>query len=231
MFSSAHARRCGERFKSPSERNGSRSWGDFEEWLISIGNGSAHHEPPNNKSSNHFDPHFLQHAVNGRDESIDVARENTSDGTDAKRVRPADFARINDKALVAEQPVKSVEGERVSVRIVKRGDDGTLDRRIEIRTKAELFHPLHQRLLVPPVTLAAFRDAAFVLQFLHRLLEGEERMRRGRVAELAVLVEPLELIEQVEAETARVTFAGKQRIPTADDERKTGHALDAFIRR
>ena len=52
-----------------------------------------------------------------------------------------------------------------------------------------------------------------------------------RVTELAVFVESLELIEQVEAETARVTFAGEQCLAAADDERKTGHAFDALVRR
>ena len=83
--------------------------------------------------------------------------------------------------------------------------------------------------MVSPVARPSSRDTAFVLQFFHRLLEGEDRMRWRRVAELAVFVESLELIEQIEAETARVTFAGEQRIPTANDERKTGHALEALV--
>src|SRR5213592_3987995 len=80
---------------------------------------STHHEPPNNEASNHFDPHFVQHAANCRHEGIDVARENPSDGTDAERVRPADFARINDKTPVAKPTVKSVEGETLAVRVGK----------------------------------------------------------------------------------------------------------------
>src|ERR1051325_518757 len=56
-------------------------------------------------------------------------------------------------------------------------------------------------------------------------------MGGGGVRKLPVFLDPLELIQQVEAETPRVTLAGQQGSASANHEGKTRNAFDALVRR
>src|SRR6266700_1680630 len=110
-------------------------------------------------------------------------------------------------------------------------DDVALDFRIEIGAETEFSHSPDQQIMVVSVTRAARQDASFLLQLLERLREGKNRMSGWRVAKLAVFFKALELPEQVEAETSRVTLAGHQGVAPADHKGESGHTLDALVRR
>ena len=62
------------------------------------------------------------------------------------------------------------------------------------------------------------------------LLEGEDCVRRGSEAELAVVLKPAPLGMEVEAYSAGVVFASEQSISVRDDEGEAGDAFNALVR-
>ena len=63
--------------------------------------------------------------------------------------------------------------------------------------------------MVSLVARCAPSDAPFLIKLLQSLFEGEDGVCGRRVAELSVLFEAFELVDQVKAETPRVTVARK----------------------
>jgi len=153
-----------------------------------------------------------------------------ADRADAECVHLSELARIDNKTPVAEAAIEQFERKLRIGRVVKSSNDVTLHLRIEKKAEAELCHAFDQHLIIASITRGARENSAFLFQFLQRLVECQDNMRRGRVTELAVLVEALQLREEIEAEAARGTLCCHEVGAAAKDEGKTGHALDAFVR-
>src|SRR5439155_22692000 len=109
----------------------------------------------------------------------------------------------DDEPLVAQSAVECVEAEPRMVGKVERSDDKALHLRVEVGAKSKRGHSVDQHVVIAPVTRAARHHASFLLELLQGLLERKNGMRGRGIAKLAVLFQSLELIEQVEAETAR----------------------------
>ena len=69
--------------------------------------------------------------------------------------------------------------------------------------------------MVGGVAGGAAGDAAFGVELVEGLLEGEDGVRRRREAELAVVLEAAPLGVEVEAYGASVAFAGEEGISLA----------------
>src|SRR5262245_43241983 len=176
------------------------------------------------------DGHFLERLADSPQQRAHVRFEDAPDRTDAKRVGLTDLAWINDEALLSQPPVELRESELRIVRKAERRNDVTLHFRIEINTKAKPPHSRDENFMVAPVARAACGHAAFKVEFLEGFLEGKNRMCRRRVAELAVLLEALPLIEQIQAEAAGKSLTCEQSNAPANYKRKTRYSLNAFVR-
>src|ERR1035441_5633720 len=95
--------------------------------------------------------------------------------------------------------------------------------------ETQLSHSGQEHLMIFAVAGAARHDAALLFQFFERLIEGQQGVGGRREAELAVFLKPLELAEQVEAQTAGKTTTGREDIPAAQDETEAGHAFEALV--
>src|SRR3990167_6443142 len=98
-------------------------------------------------------------------------------------------------------------------------------------SKSKRAHAGEQCRVVRAVAVAARGDAALGVQLAQRLVEGEQRVRRRREAELAVLLEATPLTEQVQAQAAPAALRRQQRLAAGDDAREPRYALDALVRR
>jgi hypothetical protein len=141
-------------------------------------------------------------------EGAHVGREQPSDGTDAEGVGLGQFARVDDKARIAEPAIEGEEIEAGEVPIEESGDDAALDGWIEERTESQGPHALHEDAMVLLVTGEAGGKAALELEFAQGLFEGEQGMRGGCESELFVCIEAFELAEEVEAQAAGEAGAG-----------------------
>ena len=93
---------------------------------------------------------------------------------------------------------------------MERRDDVALSLPGKVRAEAHRLHAVEEGALVGGVARGTAGDAAFSVELGERLLEGEDGVRRGREAELAVVLEAAPLGVEVEAYGARVAFAVRE---------------------
>ena len=71
--------------------------------------------------------------------------------------------------------------------------------------------------------------SSLILQLRNGLLQRQPDVRGRREAELRRRLERLELVDQIETETARDALALEQRLATTDDEGETGNPFQALV--
>ena len=124
-----------------------------------------------------------------------VAFEEMSDVTDAKAIGVCNFAGVDHKSFAIQARVKLVKLKTRMIRVVESGDDCALQFAWQVLIKSHLTHPGDKRFVIDTVPGGSAPDSAFGLQLAERLLEGQDRVRWRREAELSVSFQPLPLCE------------------------------------
>ena len=85
--------------------------------------------------------------------------------------------------------------------------------------------------MVPSVTCAARHHPTFPFHLVECLAEGQNRVRRRSVTELAILLKALKLTQKVQAQTPSIALASNELLPPAKNEGKARNSLNAFVGR
>mmetsp|Transcript_92769 Transcript_92769/g.276734 ORF Transcript_92769/g.276734 Transcript_92769/m.276734 type:complete len:275 (+) Transcript_92769:501-1325(+) len=97
--------------------------------------------------------------------------------------------------------------------------------------EAHLGHPRLQRCEVRGVARQPSLGAALRLVLEQRLLEGQERVRGRREAELPVALHGLPLLQDVQRHAPRVRALPLETLPAAEDEAEARNALQVLVGR
>src|SRR5262245_12043433 len=176
-------------------------------------------------------PHLAQHGSDGGEERGHVGDEEAPDVADAEAIGLGDLAGVDQEAARREAAVEVGEVEPRVPRVEERADDRARVLARDEGAEAEGLHPAAECLVIGAVARAAGRDATLELELDQRLAQREQRVRRRREAELAVLLEAAPLRVEVERERPRPALEPLQRAPPRDHEGEARDALEALVRR
>src|SRR5690242_8471652 len=112
---------------------------------------------------------------------------------------------------------------------MERSNDETLYRGLQVWHQSKLGHALAKNLVVGAITPTATLHATLSVKFFERLVKPQNRVSRRCVPELAVFLEAFKLINEVQAQAARLTGASCERFAPAQHETKPGYAFQTFV--
>src|SRR5208337_88206 len=110
-------------------------------------------------------------------------------------------------------------------------DDEALDRGIEEGCEPKTSHSGQEHPVIGGIAAALRSDPALLVQLSQRVVKGKDRVSRQGESKLADGLEPLELIQEVQAQAASIATRCLQGSPTRNDEAETRHTLKTLIGR
>src|SRR5690349_3691917 len=111
------------------------------------------------------------------------------------------------------------------------GDDEALHCRGEKWTEPQFRQSGVEQLVVCPVASPARRHASLPLKFLQRLIKGQNGVSRRGIAKLAVTIEALELLQQIQAQAPRAARARHEQVAPAKHKTEARNSFQALVGR
>ena len=151
--------------------------------------------------------------------------------SDPETVSDREFAWIDYVTQILEPIVELLEIETRMLRHVKCHDYRGLQIVLEQGPESEFAHAIDQDPCIVAIAAASTWLAALGKELCERAVEGHDHMYRRRESVLAVRLEALPLIMEIEHEGGCIALGFAQCLAPADDKAKPWHTFDALVRR